>query len=182
MMPGYESRYQAGRKTTQMTTEELHALPVTFDLATAGRAFGIGKSTSYQLVRKGEFPCRVPRLGNTYRVTKAELFRALGLELDRGEHDGLQQVVDEAGERRGGPVDHAGRRSVLGECTGRDLPDGNLSVLRALLDDVAVVLGSHGFQIGEGGLPRVDRPAAAALKREQGGSRSSAPWPRGTRA
>jgi len=63
-----------------MTQAELDALPVSFDLRTACRAYGIGKSLGYELAKRGEFPCRVLRLGNAYRVTRADLIRALGIE------------------------------------------------------------------------------------------------------
>lgn len=63
-----------------MTQEELEALPVAVDLVTAGRAFGIGRTTAHSLARTGQFPCRVLRAGSAYRVTKADLLRALGVD------------------------------------------------------------------------------------------------------
>ncbi|MEV4245251.1 hypothetical protein AB0J63_17775 [Streptosporangium canum] len=62
-----------------LSTEELLALPVSVDLPTAGKAYGIGRTKSHELARRGEFPCRVLRVGHTYRVAKAELLRSLGL-------------------------------------------------------------------------------------------------------
>lgn len=41
----------------------------------AGRALGIGRSTTYELVQRGEFPVRVLRLGTKMRVSKVELMR-----------------------------------------------------------------------------------------------------------
>jgi hypothetical protein len=70
------------RRPIQMSTTELHELPVAFDLETAGRAFGLGRTKSHELARAGDFPCPVRRLGRRYRVTKADLFRELGLNLD----------------------------------------------------------------------------------------------------
>ncbi|MFI0453108.1 DNA-binding protein [Actinomadura sp. 6N118] len=67
-----------------MTMGELLDLPATVDLPTAGRAFGLGRNTSYQLARRGEFPCRVLRLGRSYVVPTAELLRVLGLDLPNG--------------------------------------------------------------------------------------------------
>ena len=62
-----------------LTAKELHALPVSVPLwPTAGRAFGLGRTQTYELARRGEFPARVLRLGNSYRVTRADLLRALG--------------------------------------------------------------------------------------------------------
>lgn len=65
--------------TQPMTIDELFALPVAFDLATAGRAAGIGRTKSHELARAGEFPVPVRRVGRAYRVTRADLFRFLGV-------------------------------------------------------------------------------------------------------
>jgi hypothetical protein len=69
-------------ESQRMTLEELLALPVTVDLVTAGRAHGLGRTSSYELVRCGDFPCPVHRLGRYYRVRKAELMTSLGLGMD----------------------------------------------------------------------------------------------------
>jgi hypothetical protein len=66
----------------KMTMEELYALPVSFDLETAGRAWGFGRTKSHQLARAGDFPCRVLRYGKRYVVTKADLFGGLGMTLE----------------------------------------------------------------------------------------------------
>lgn len=70
------------RKSIEMSSGELAGLPVAFDLETAGRAFGLGRTKSHELARAGDFPCPVRRLGVRYRVTKADLFRALGLDAE----------------------------------------------------------------------------------------------------
>ncbi|WP_242642104.1 hypothetical protein [Lentzea alba] len=49
---------------------------------TAGRALGIGRTKAYELARAEDFPARVLRLGNTYRVVTADLLRLLGVEED----------------------------------------------------------------------------------------------------
>lgn len=72
------------RASISMSRAELDALPVSFDLPTAGRALGLGRTKSYELARAGEFPCRVLPLGRQFRVTKAELFRVLGTEGEQG--------------------------------------------------------------------------------------------------
>ena len=64
----------------QMTEEDLLALPAAVDLITAGRAFGLGKTKSYELARAGEFPCRVLRVGGGYRVARRALLEALGID------------------------------------------------------------------------------------------------------
>lgn len=70
---------QAKRERIGMSLEELLALPVTVDIVTAGKPFGLGRTIAYELARKGEFPCRVLPLGKRYKVTKADLFAALGI-------------------------------------------------------------------------------------------------------
>jgi hypothetical protein len=62
------------------TCAELLALPVVVDLPTAARALGLGRSTAYELARRGAFPCPVLRVGSSYRVPTAGLLRVLGIE------------------------------------------------------------------------------------------------------
>lgn len=62
-----------------MTQAELEALPVSFDLMVACRAHSIGRTLGYDLAKRGEFPCRVLKIGNRYRVTRADLLRSLGI-------------------------------------------------------------------------------------------------------
>ena len=57
-----------------MTVEELQALPVSVDLVTAGRAFGIGRTKAFELATQDKFPCRVLRVGEKYRVPRSALF------------------------------------------------------------------------------------------------------------
>lgn len=66
-----------------MTVAELLALPVVVDITTAVRALGLGRSTGYELARRDEFPCRVLRVGSSYRVPTAELLRLLGIRPDQ---------------------------------------------------------------------------------------------------
>ncbi len=63
-----------------MTRAELLALPAVVDVTTAARALGLGRSTAYDLARRGEFPCRVLHIGSSYRVPTAELLRVLGID------------------------------------------------------------------------------------------------------
>lgn len=63
-----------------MAQEELEALPVAFDLPVAGRAYGMGRTKAYDLAKRGLFPCRVLKIGNAYRVTRADLLRSLGVD------------------------------------------------------------------------------------------------------
>lgn len=63
-----------------MTVEELLALPVSFPLDTANRALALRRSTGYALARRDEYPVRVLRVGNTYRVCRSDLLRFLGID------------------------------------------------------------------------------------------------------
>jgi predicted DNA-binding transcriptional regulator AlpA len=63
-----------------MTRAELLALPAVIDITTAARALSLGRSTAYELARRDEFPCRVLRIGSSYRVPTADLLRVLGIE------------------------------------------------------------------------------------------------------
>ncbi len=63
-----------------MTMDELHALPVSVDLVTAGRAFGIGRTKAFELAKRDKFPCRVLRVGEKYRVPRSAIFEALGID------------------------------------------------------------------------------------------------------
>lgn len=67
------------KKKKPMTDEELLALPVTVDIETAGRAFGMGRTKAQELAKKGDFPCQVLPLGRRRVVTKAALLGALGV-------------------------------------------------------------------------------------------------------
>ncbi|ANW19650.1 hypothetical protein [Streptomyces clavuligerus] len=62
-----------------MSREDLLALPVAVDLDTANRALTIGRSTGYALAKQEEYPVKVLRLGNAYRVITADLHRLLGI-------------------------------------------------------------------------------------------------------
>ncbi|MEV0484025.1 hypothetical protein AB0I69_25875 [Streptomyces sp. NPDC050508] len=62
-----------------MSRDELLALPVSVDLDTGNRALGLGRSKGYELAKRGEYPCKVLRLGNAYRVVTADLLDLLGL-------------------------------------------------------------------------------------------------------
>ncbi|MGX1514069.1 DNA-binding protein [Streptomyces collinus] len=63
----------------RLTVADVLALPPTVDLVTGGRAFGLGRTTSYRLARSGQFPCKVVKAGGGYRVVTADLRRVLEL-------------------------------------------------------------------------------------------------------
>lgn len=60
-----------------MTRDELLALPTVVDVPTAGRCYGIGRETAYDLARRGAFPVPVLKLGRLLRVRSADLIADL---------------------------------------------------------------------------------------------------------
>jgi hypothetical protein len=73
------------RTASRITVAELRRLArqsPTMDLPTAGSAFGLGVNASYAAHQRGEFPCRVLRLGRKLRVPSAEVLHALGLDAE----------------------------------------------------------------------------------------------------
>lgn len=61
-----------------VTLAQLRAT-ATVDLMTAALALGLGRTKAYDLARHGQFPCRVIRIGETYRVPTAGLLELLGV-------------------------------------------------------------------------------------------------------
>lgn len=56
-----------------MTSADLSDLPPVLDLRTAARLLGVGRTCAYELVRRGEWPTPVLRVGKLIRVPKAPL-------------------------------------------------------------------------------------------------------------
>lgn len=63
-----------------LTAQEVLSLPAMVNVFTAARALGIGRTTAYALVRTGCFPCRVIKIGNSWRVPSVGLRGLLGLD------------------------------------------------------------------------------------------------------
>ncbi|MEI5035996.1 hypothetical protein RB201_35340 [Streptomyces sp. S1A(2023)] len=61
------------------------ALPPAADLQTANKILSIGRSTGYGLAKRGEYPCKVLKLGNAYRVVTVGLQRLVAIEDTPGE-------------------------------------------------------------------------------------------------
>ncbi|MFE7764307.1 hypothetical protein [Streptomyces sp. NPDC057438] len=70
---------ESAEQAKGMTREELLALPAAVDLDTGNRALGLGRSKGYELAKRGQYPCKVLRLGKAYRVVTADLLNLLGL-------------------------------------------------------------------------------------------------------
>jgi len=64
---------------TPITITQLRAMPATVDLLTAARALGLGRTKAYELAKHGQFPCRVIRIGEIYRIPTAGLLELLGI-------------------------------------------------------------------------------------------------------
>lgn len=60
------------------TVDAVRALGTTTDIVTAGAVLGIGRTTSYQLARDGEFPVPVTRVGRRFIVGVPHLLHAIG--------------------------------------------------------------------------------------------------------
>ncbi|QTE02018.1 DNA-binding protein [Streptomyces cyanogenus] len=69
-----------GRPHTPLTFREVLDLPVSVDLRTAARAYGMCLATAYRLVALGTFPCETVRVGRRHRVLTARLLASLGIE------------------------------------------------------------------------------------------------------
>ena len=61
-----------------VTIAQLRAT-ATVDLMTAAAALGLGRTKAYELARRGQFPCRVIRIGEVYRIPTPGLLELLGV-------------------------------------------------------------------------------------------------------
>jgi hypothetical protein len=69
---------QAGRRV--WSEQDIRGLGAATDLVTAAAILGIGRTTAHALVRAGEFPVPVIRIGHRYRVPVAPILGLLGLD------------------------------------------------------------------------------------------------------
>lgn len=63
-----------------MNTTELKALPAVVDVPTAARALGLGRAAAYQLVKDGQWPTPVFRVGKQIRIPTAPLLALLCIQ------------------------------------------------------------------------------------------------------
>jgi len=63
-----------------MDRRELLALPAVVDVPTAAKALGLSRTAAYELIRTGEWPTPVFRLGRLIRIPTEPLLRLLGIE------------------------------------------------------------------------------------------------------
>jgi predicted DNA-binding transcriptional regulator AlpA len=59
---------------------EIASWGATVDVAQGGRAFGLSKSFSYDLLARGEFPARALKVGGRWRIVTASIVKALSAE------------------------------------------------------------------------------------------------------
>jgi hypothetical protein len=59
------------------TAEAVRQIGLTTDVATAGDILGIGRTKSYELAKKGEFPVTILRVGRRYLVPTNALLAVL---------------------------------------------------------------------------------------------------------
>jgi predicted DNA-binding transcriptional regulator AlpA len=57
----------------RMTEEQLRGLPPVVDVPTAAAVLGVGRTAAYELIRAGQWPTPVLRLGKLIRVPTAPL-------------------------------------------------------------------------------------------------------------
>ncbi|MCY9785162.1 DNA-binding protein [Nocardiopsis sp. EMB25] len=69
------------KEATPVTLDEIGSLPVALDPVTAGRMLGLGRTTTYRLLRQGAFPVPVHRAGRAWVVPTAGVLAHLGLDV-----------------------------------------------------------------------------------------------------
>ena len=65
-----------------MTPEEIRALPAVLNVVQAAQVMDVGLSTARALMKSGEWPSPVLRLGVQYRIPTAPLLAALGISAE----------------------------------------------------------------------------------------------------
>lgn len=62
-----------------LTQEQILMLPPVVDVPTAAAVLGVGRSAAYELIRCGQWPTPVLRLGKLVRVPTAPLLELVGV-------------------------------------------------------------------------------------------------------
>lgn len=63
----------------QMTVEQMRNLPPVVDVLTAAAILGIGRTAAYALIRIGQWPTPILRLGKLIRVPSTPLLDLVGV-------------------------------------------------------------------------------------------------------
>jgi hypothetical protein len=64
---------------TSSAFDSIAQLGPTTDIPTAARMLGFGRTLAYELAQRGQFPCRVLRVGRRYIAPTADLLALLGV-------------------------------------------------------------------------------------------------------
>jgi len=64
-----------------VTRDELLSLPPVIDVSTAADVFGLGRSAAYELVRTGQWPTPIIRLGRHIRIPTLPVLELVGITL-----------------------------------------------------------------------------------------------------
>ena len=86
------------RSDASVSLDEVGSLPVVLDPIVAGRMLGLGRTTTYRLLREEAFPVPVQRVGRSWRIPTSGVLAHLGLQTTstsggcercgaRGDHD-----------------------------------------------------------------------------------------------
>jgi hypothetical protein len=67
------------RNSVTLSADEVRSLPAVIDVVTAAQVLGIGRTVAYELVRTGDFPTPVLRVGGQVKIPTAPLLDLLGL-------------------------------------------------------------------------------------------------------
>ncbi len=67
------------RSDTPVRLDEVSSLPVVLNPVEAGRMLGLGRTTTYRLLRQGSFPVPAQRAGRSWKVPTAGVLAHLGL-------------------------------------------------------------------------------------------------------
>ena len=62
-----------------MNRAEIDALPAVVDVCTAAKVLGLSRTAAYELIRAGEWPTPVFRLGKLIRIPTAPMRELLGM-------------------------------------------------------------------------------------------------------
>ncbi len=76
-----------------MKRDQLMALPAVIDVPTAASVLGLSRTTAYELIRIGQWPTPVLRLGKLIRLPTGPILDLLGVQ--RGEQQAESKDVRE---------------------------------------------------------------------------------------
>ena len=75
------------RQRSTWTIDQVRALGLSTDVATAASIFGLSKTVAYDLLRRDEFPVRTFKVGRRIVVPVPEILRRFGVDVDQHNDD-----------------------------------------------------------------------------------------------